>query len=205
MARNTIGRTWPMELGLLVGLAALLLGLAIGGHGGPDGLEGWHKAARWTARAGFPLLILTYSASSLGRLWPGSLTRSLWRDRRWWGLGFAACHTVHLFALVTLLRLAHTSPVHITLVVGGAGYVLLLAMVLTSNQAAMRALGRNWKRLHALGIHWLWLVFFLSYLKRITLPAAHVEGVIGTAIALLALGLRIAVMVRDRRGRAAFA
>ena len=56
----------------------------------------------------------------------------------------------------------------------------------------MRKLGRNWKRLHSLGIHYLWLIFTLAYAVRILDVETRVEGVIGTALALAALGLRIA-------------
>lgn len=188
-------RRWPITLGLFVSLAAVFAGL----HYGSSNSEGWQLAARWTARVGFPIFILTYSASSLGRLWHHPLTRSVWRDRRWWGLGFAVAHTVHLFALITFNREANHQTSVTTLVGGGFGYVLLYAMVLTSDDAAMRALGKNWKRLHTLGIHWLWVVFFVSYLGRVFEPKGQMIGVIGTAIALGALGLRVAVWAKGRR------
>ena len=187
--------SWPILFGLLIALAAVFAGL----HWGADRIEGWRFAARWTARVGFPIFILTYSASSLGRLWHSPLTRSVWRDRRWWGLGFAAAHTVHLYALMTYLRVSgDTRPLPV-LLGGGFGYVLLYAMVLTSDDAAMRALGKNWKRLHTLGIHWLWAVFFVSYLGRVFEPESLMTGLVGTAIALGALGLRITVWAKGQR------
>jgi methionine sulfoxide reductase heme-binding subunit len=195
MGEAFMGRRWPLALGLVAGFGALLLGLQLG----KDPLEGWQLAARWTARIGFPIFILTYLASSLGRLWPSDLTRRIWRDRRWWGLGFAACHTVHLYALVTYNRLAdHGSSVQ-TLVGGGGAYAIMYLMALTSNDAAMRALGRNWKRLHTLGIHWLWFVFTFTYFGRIAdgreLPWAGVAF----ATALAGLALRIAAWRAGKR------
>lgn len=189
-------RRWPMILGLLLGLGALFLGLKTG----TDQLESWRLAARWTARAGFPVFILTYAASSLGRLWPSDLTRRLWRDRRWWGLGFAACHTVHLYALVTFNRLADHDTSTQTLIGGGGAYAIMYLMALTSNDAAMRALGKNWKRLHRLGIHWLWFVFTFSYFGRIADGQELPFAAIAFAIALAALGLRIAAW---RKGKPA--
>ena len=186
---------WPILFGFLISLTAVLAGL----HYGADRIEGWQLAARWTARVGFPIFILTYSASSLGRLWHSPLTRTIWRDRRWWGLGFAAAHTVHLYALMTYLRVSgDTRPLPV-LLGGGFGYVLLYAMVLTSDDAAMRALGKNWKRLHTLGIHWLWAVFFISYLGRVFKPESLMTGLVGTAIALSALGFRIAAWAKGKR------
>ncbi|RQW44064.1 hypothetical protein [Novosphingobium sp. LASN5T] len=186
---------WQVLLGISLGLVALAAGLLAG----RSSTEGWQLAARWTARAGFPLLILTYSASSLARLWPGPQTRALLRERRFWGLGFAACHMIHLAALITFLRLSGTQRPLQTLLGGGLAYVLLFAMALTSTDAAMRRLGRWWKRLHTVGIHWLWFIFAFSYVGRIARPETRMIGLIGGGIAIAALGLRIAARVKTRR------
>ena len=170
---------------------------------GQDPAEQWRLAARWTARVGFPIFILTYSASSLLRLWPGSITRALVRDRRWWGLGFATCHTVHLYALVKYLSLVGEPPALTTVLGGGLAYALLFAMALTSSDAAQRALGRNWKRLHTAGIHWLWAVFVFTYGGRVAAGEEMPYAGICIGIAFAALGLRIALSVRSSRKRLA--
>jgi DMSO/TMAO reductase YedYZ heme-binding membrane subunit len=184
-----------MLLGLLLGLGALDLGLRTGS----TTVDGWQLAARWTARVGFPVFILTYSISSLGRLWHTHLTRAIWRDRRWWGLGFAAAHTVHLYALVTFYRLSGRELSIATLIGGGGAYAIMYLMALTSNDAAMRALGRNWRRLHTAGIHWLWFIFTLSYFGRVLggreMPWSGIA--LGTAVA--ALALRIAAWRKGKR------
>ena len=187
-----MARKWPLAFGTLAGLVALGMALALQG----DTLEGWRLAARLTARTGFPILLLTYAASALGKVWHSPISRAIWRDRRWWGLGFAACHTVHLYALVTAIRMGAPPPKLLTLMGGGGGYVIMYLMVLTSNRAAMRTLGRSWKRLHSLGIHWLWFVFLFSYFSRVFEPGTVVAGVIGTVLALGALGLRLVAMRR---------
>ena len=188
-------RQLPMLIGLLAGFSALWAGLGAG----TNPVEGWQLAARWTARIGFPIFILTYAASSLGRLWPSDLTRRVWRDRRWWGLGFAACHTVHLYALVTYNQMAnHDSSIQ-TLIGGGGAYAIMYMMALTSNDAAMRAMGKNWKRLHMLGIHWLWFIFAFSYFGRIVDGREQPWAGIAFATALAALGLRIAVWRKGKR------
>lgn len=189
-----MSRSWPMVLGLTLGLIALFAGLEFGS----DKLESWRLAARWTARVGFPVFILTYSASSLGRLWHSPLTRTIWRDRRWWGLGFAMAHTVHLYALLWYLKVSGEGRPLPVLLVAGTGYALMFAMALTSNEAAMRALGKNWRRLHSLGIHWLWFVFFASYAGRIMKPESMTTGIVGTTVVLGALGLRIAAWAKGR-------
>ena len=179
---------WPLLIGLVIGLAAMLAGLVAG----VLPIDGWELAARWTARVGFRLFLLVYLASSLVRLWPGYWTRLVLRDRRFWGLGFAACHTVHLFALAAFLKLGPETRELATLIPGGLAYVLLYAMAATSTDRAMRSMGRNWKRLHSVGLHYLWLIFTLTYAGRIMEPDTRIGGVIGVSLALGALGLRLA-------------
>lgn len=194
-----MARKWPMTLGLALSLLALAAGLAAG----TTQHESWHLAARWTARVGFPIFLLTYLASSLFRLSPAPWSRALVRDRRWWGLGFAASHTVHLVALVVAVSLDPEPRTLASLVPGSLAYMFILAMALTSNNAAMRALGRNWKRLHTTGIHVIWLIFTLAYAKRIPMPETRAIGLAMTTLALLALLLR--VLAYRRRSTPAFA
>lgn len=187
---------WPMLLGLILGLAALCLGQ----EAGANTVEGWQLAARWTARVGLPVFLVAYLASSLVRLWPGPLTKALLRGRRWWGLGFAASHTVHLYALVTYLQVSGEYRSPGSLIPGGLAYVLLYAMALTSSDAAMRMLGRNWKRLHTVGIHYIWFIFFISSVGRLVTPEKRVPGAIEVAVTLAALALRLAARRQKRTG-----
>jgi hypothetical protein len=73
-----MARRWPLPLGLIAGLGTIMLGLWTGS----DLADHWSRAARWTARIGLPIFLLTYAASSLGRLWPNTATRSIWQNRR---------------------------------------------------------------------------------------------------------------------------
>jgi DMSO/TMAO reductase YedYZ heme-binding membrane subunit len=190
-----------MYLGVLLGLGALFTGL----QAGADRAEGWLLAARWTARAGFPVFLIAYSASALARLWPGGLTKALLRERRWWGLGFAASHTVHLYALVTYNMLRDEVPTVVTIIGGGGAYAILYVMAFTSNDTAMRALGANWKRIHTLGIHWLWFIFTFSYFGRVAEGQELPYSAITLTLAILALGLRIAAWRKTRSRRRAAA
>lgn len=194
-----MARKWPMAMGLALSLLALMAGLTVGTtlH------ESWHLAARWTARVGFPIFLLTYLASSLVRLSPAPWSRALARDRRWWGLGFAASHSVHLVALTVAISLDPEPRTFASLIPGGTAYVFILAMALTSNSAAMRAMGRNWKRLHTAGIQVIWLIFTLAYAKRIPMPETRAIGLTMTTLALAALLVR--VLARRRLRAPAFA
>jgi sulfoxide reductase heme-binding subunit YedZ len=187
-------RQWPLALGITLASAAIFGGFQVG----ISEVEQWKLAARWTARVGFPVFLITYSASSLAKLWPSPTTRALWQNRRWWGLGFAASHTIHLYALVTYLRMSSEERTLVSLIPGGIAYLFIFAMALTSNDAAMRALGKNWKRLHTVGIHYIWLIFTLAYAGRLFEPQTRAEALVAVPLALAALGLRLAAKRRSK-------
>lgn len=192
-----ITRASPLALSALVSLGAVTLAKAWGN----DAIDQALLAARWTARVGFPIFILTYSASSLTRLWPNSITKAVLRYRRQWGLGFALAHSIHLASLVASLEISGVPPKLPTLLGGGAGYVLLYAMALTSHDASMRAMGVWWKRLHTAGIHWLWFIFTVSYFGRIFDPGRMAQGLILFPICIAALGLRLLAWAKAGRKR----
>jgi DMSO/TMAO reductase YedYZ heme-binding membrane subunit len=88
----------------------------------------------------------------------------------------------------------------VALAFGGLGYVLLAAMVATSNDAAVARLGvRRWRRLHLFGLYYLWFIFAYTFLGSVlegqprAAPAAFV--------ALFALALVARLWLR-RRGAA---
>lgn len=185
-------RTWPILPGLLVGTGAMVAGLLAGA----DTLEQWQLAARWTARASFPLFLLPFTASALVRLYPAGWTKALLRQRRWWGLGFAAAFGLHLACLLVNQWLRGNFPPTGPTDPGFYLYLLLLAMVLTSTDTARKRLGRWWKVLHRTGMWGFWAVFsispYLSALHDMVLPEqnplADPYFVVGMAAALLKLG-----------------
>ncbi len=175
-----------------------LLGYSMGAAQG----EGWLLAARYTARLSFPLFLLVFIASSWNRLAPSRVSRFLVRRRRALGLAFATAHTIHLAALITNNVVAGNRPNAVSLIGGGGAYLMMFAMVATSNDAAVRRLGRNWLRLHKLGVYWIWFVFTFSYAGRSFGDKPEFAPYFGLALA--ALGLRIAAS-RTRRSRRASA
>ena len=180
---------WPVILAAFVAGVAVITGF----KSAPAGLEAWTFAARYTARVGFPFLMIAFTASSLVKLWPNPFTKSLMRRRKWWGLGFATTHSFHLVALVNVLKLS-PGPAPIPVILGGGFvYLVLYAMVLTSWRWAYRSMGRWWGRFHKAGIYLLWFVFAFAYAgKAVTNPGERVVAIVLLAIALGGLGLRIA-------------
>jgi DMSO/TMAO reductase YedYZ heme-binding membrane subunit len=138
--------------------------LAIHGYGE----EGWRVVIRATARTSLVLFSAAYVASSLRTFWRSDATKWLLRNRRYVGLSYAVSHTLHLGAILTLARVAPDFRFELgTLIGGGIAYVCLYLMALTSNDRAVAALGLDrWRRLHRLGMHYNWFIFFQSFARR---------------------------------------
>ena len=165
-------------------------------------LAGWNldaalDAARWTARFSFAWFLLAWTASSVATLWPGGWRRTLLRRRRALGLSFAAAHFVHAgFFLTAIFEFGVTRPIGL-FIGGGTAYAFVLAMALTSNDAAVRWLGaRRWRLLHTVGGAVVMVVFVKSYFLRI--PEAPAVGIPGSLLILTAFALRYAAW-RKRR------
>ena len=172
-----------------------LVGYGMGAS--PD--ERWLLAARYTARLSFPIFVLAFVASSWNRLAPSRISRFLVQRRRALGLAFTTAHTIHLAALVTYNGVAGKRPDAATLLVGGGAYLVMFAMAATSNDAAVRRLGRNWLRLHKVGIYWIWFVFTVSYAKRTFGDRTEFAPLFGLALAALALRILASRARRPQR------
>lgn len=119
---------------------------------------------RTTARISFTIFLTILIASPLQQLYPSAFSLWLVSNRRYLGLSFALAHTLHILAIVVLVRLAPSSIPSLTLFVGGIGYLLILAMAITSfDQTAAILQPRLWKRLHSTGIYWNALIFAISF------------------------------------------
>lgn len=173
---------------------ALLAGAVLGAQGPSE--AGVRALLRATAASSVATFAAAFAASGLHRLVRRPATSWLLRNRRWVGLSMALSHTVHLAAIVTLATVwpaaGATIPVA-TRIAGSLGYLVLAALVVTSNDRAVARLGvRRWGRLHRGGTWFLWLVFVLSYAPGATLHPGH------------ALALAVLVGVAALRGWARF-
>ncbi|HKX90215.1 MAG TPA: hypothetical protein VJM13_13465 [Sphingopyxis sp.] len=177
---------------LLFGLAAGSIAVAAAVLAGGDAAERAGLAARWTARAGLPLFLVAFLASTLVQRWPGPATRALLRRRRQWGLGFALAHTIHLVALGINVIVFAPGRSWQSLIGGGLAYVIIYLMALTSTDGWQRRLGRWWGRLHRFGIYYIWFIFTASYAGRAfgADPDKRVVGIIFGSIMIAALALR---------------
>lgn len=196
----------PLQIVSLFIVASLVWALAAYGQT----VEAAQALTRFTARISLFVFALVFAASALHILLHSDFTRELLRHQRQWGLAFAYSHTIHLFAILLFFRLSGNSPPVLSLIFGGMGYVLLYVLAFTSNNEAVKRLGAtNWKRLHKIGVFYLWFIFFLTYLKRL-LPdrvdaprpgGTKTEFVIGFMILVALLALRIAAFVAAKTGK----
>lgn len=187
MAQWLDRRSSPLIIGLIAGGGAVVAALIVGVTSADQAL----LAARWTARTALPVFLIAYLASTLARRWPGAMTRAVLHRRRQWGLGFALAMAIHLAALAVNVLMFGPARPWPTLIGGGIAYGFTLLLALTSNSLSVQRLGRGWRWLHRVGIHYIWLIFFISYASRIANPEKMWTGILFTPVLLAALGLRL--------------
>lgn len=169
----------------------------------PDPVESVRQIVRLTARSSLLLFLLAYTASALATLAPSGFSRWQGGNRRWLGLSFALSHALHGIAVVALATLdpvlfwTLTNPAN--LAGGGLAYGFIALMAATSWDGAVRRLGRRrWSLLHTVGLHYIWLVFLVSYGKRV----AETPGY-AVFLALLLGALALRILSRRRSGAGA--
>lgn len=188
------GPLWILAGAVAAVLAIVAAVLAL--HG--TGEEGLGLVTRYLARLAFPFFLAAFSASALAELVPSQPALWLLFHRRWVGLGFATVMFAHMVAILVFLG-SRDAPTEIGLsqVLGGIGFVLIAVMAATSNDAAVRALGRaRWSRLHRVCLYYVWFIITATYLGRIGEDPSYVPGVV---LSFAALALRIAAWRHRRR------
>ena len=151
-------------------------------------------ALRTTAWLAFALFLLAYVARPLRQL--TGLGQSLVRNRRYLGLAAALVHTIHFGYVVAFLRASDDALGIEVVLFGGLAFVLLWIMALTSNNTSIRVMGANWKRVHAFGMHYIWLIFMQTFFFNLGQSAL---GPVLFGAGLLALMLRVAAYLQRRR------
>lgn len=183
--RRAIG--WALAVSLcVVGVTLALEGTAS---------LGWRAVTRHTAQVAFPLFLVAFLASSIARLWPGPLTRALLARRRAVGLAFATAQLVHGLAIVIFASFEpSTFEIDGAFVGGALGFVFVVAMAATSNDAAVRRLGpKAWRALHASGQITLFVIYVVTYAGRVAENPRYAPGIL---ILIAALGIRMAAAAR---------
>ena len=140
---------------------------------------------RYSAHLAFLFLVVAFSASTLRQYSRNALTAYLMRHRRQLGLGFATAHFAHLTALSLFLSQLKGFAMDASTAVAGFGYVMLLALTLTSNDGSVRRLGITaWRRLHTAGINILMLYFFVAFSATLLTKGGAIYGLYVATIVL---------------------
>ena len=126
-----------------------------------SGEQEYRHMIRVSVRCSLPLLIMAFTASALGRLWPGDVSSWMVRNRKFSGLAFSAVMLWQILFIVLLIstgaRLFPPGPAALFIVSDLIGYTLLLSMTVTSFEMARRRMSPvAWKRLHRTGIYYIW-------------------------------------------------
>lgn len=150
---------------------------------------------RVTARMAFFMLLLAYIARPLRQL--AGTGFGLIRLRRYFGLSAALSHTVH-FGYVCAYLMVSGEPIDWTTVVfGGAAFGLMWMMALTSHNKAQRAMGLWWRRVHLVGMHYIWLIFMQTFVG-VALAASSGWAQAMSVLGFVALGLRASAWLSQR-------
>jgi methionine sulfoxide reductase heme-binding subunit len=163
-----------------------------------DVIESWQLWARYTARLSFFLFLASYIASPLYEVVQNRFTEGLRRDRRNAGISFGVAHTIHLIALIGYLLVSKDTTDAATIIVGGGAYIAMFLMLASSNDAAVRRLGKiKWRRLHKFGAHYLAFVFAFTYTNGYF--AGYGKPIILIILIWAAIVLRIFVSAKARQ------
>ncbi|NBR78702.1 MAG: hypothetical protein EBT71_01455 [Alphaproteobacteria bacterium] len=166
--------------------------------------DSWLLWTRYTARLAFFFFLVCYAAGPLYSLHDNIATRWLRRNRRNAGISFGFAHMVHLLAISGFIAASGKAQPLAVLILGGFGYIILLAMILTSFDPMIRLMGmRRWGLLHRFGIHYLAAIFAIIYTTGIFAPLPQnakppIFSVLIWSVILLRLGLWVFERRRDR-------
>ena len=161
-----------------------------------------------SVRCAIPSLYLAFAASSIRALFTGPLSLWLLRNRKIFGLCFAAAMAWQALFIIWLVTVHHDYYINDVYVLrdvieGILGYSFLIAMTLTSFQFGRKHLNpKQWKHLHKIGIYSLWVYAFgvywwalFYYLDPVSIDYAYYWG------GFLAWGLRVAAWGKKRLQR----
>ena len=133
--------------------------------------RGLSEMIQCTVRVCVPLLFLAFASSSITKLVPSPFPKWLLRNRRYFGLGFAAGFA---WPMVFILWLAIGHPEYYAeevfsgvrdfIIYRLGPYLFLVAMTITSFFPVRRKMNRTaWYVLHWTGIYYLWYVVEITY------------------------------------------
>lgn len=144
-------------------------------------IRGLREMIQCSVRVSVPLLFLAFAASSIAPHVPSALRKWLIRNRRYFGLGFAAGFAWQLF-FILLLLFGHTDHFKARVFTGFEDLVIyqlgpysfLVAMTITSFFPVRKRMNRKvWYAIHWIGIYYLWWNVTLTYYEYLFLYGSN--------------------------------
>jgi DMSO/TMAO reductase YedYZ heme-binding membrane subunit len=156
-------------------------------------VEGIRLVIRFTARVSLVLFSLAFTAAALARSLPNVWTRWQRRNRRYLGVSFAISHSVHLMAIIALVRLDPLLFASLTnpeiIISGSIVYLFIAAMTATSFDRTAAMLGpRAWRLLHTIGGYYILLTFANAFGRRAMQDGFYLPF---AAVVVLVLAIRV--------------
>lgn len=147
------------------------------------------------------LLIATMAVTPLTLMFPGrSWVRWLLRRRRYLGVaafGYAALHMIVYLLRKGTFGLILAEGLEPGLLTGWIALAIFVPLAITSNDAAVRSLGRVWKRLH----RWVYAAAVLTFAHWVLVAYDPAPGVIHLAVLAALEGFRLWKTNRGRKRR----
>jgi sulfoxide reductase heme-binding subunit YedZ len=196
---------WPLFF-LIAALtfAGMMAGLILIGVQTPEAMV---NLIRLSVQIASPWIFVAFVTSPLAQLFPGSASKWLSRNRRYFGLSFAAgfgWQAVFIAVLLALHPAYYWEELHnaTDLFLRMVSYVFLLALTVTSFFPVRRKMRReHWRWLHLVGIWYFWAAIWASYAPAALSSDANAVSIVYTVVGLLALGLRIVAYQKTRAGK----
>ena len=152
---------------------------------------------RLTAFSSLLIYLLLFIARPIQQLLDSRLTRTLKKNRRYFGIALAGSHSVHLLLII---RYVFGSGIPLqTLLIGAVAYTFLYAMLITSFDAPAAAIGPvAWRRLHKAGLYWIGGTFAYTLGNNfIANPDSRVHQIVVASI-LAAISVRVIAHLKHR-------
>ncbi len=150
---------------------------------------------RLTAWISFLVYVLIFITRPVQQLVESPLTRTMLRNRRYFGIVFAGSHTVHLALIIRFALDPNNLPP--TLLIGGAAYALLYLMLITSFNAPAAAIGPvAWRRLHKTGLYWIGGTFTFTFISSFLSAPDNLAYQASAALIFAAISVRILAFLK---------
>ena len=163
---NLLLNHWPLALTLSGATIVICLLITFIG----SDIDALRLALLVSARVAQILFLAAFVASSLFLVWRHRFSHWLLRNRRYFGVSFAAVFTLHAIGIWyrTLVDAQFAAELEPFVVKHGAFFLgVALVMAFTSTNAAQRGLGVVWTVLHTVGSYYIFLIFFATEVQRV--------------------------------------